>query len=312
MIIHPNAAELTLSGKTVVTVGSFDGVHTGHRKILNRLIEISNSIGGNAVVITFHPHPRHFLTNHGKPLFLLNTLDEKARLLSDLGIDHLVLVNFDEKFASMSPEQYIEDFLIAKFNPHTVVIGHDHRFGKERAGGFELMEHYAQKGSFCLEEIPAYEIKQATISSTLIREKIQEGEIEMANQSLGYDYEFSALVIEGNKLGRTIGFPTANLELTEPNKLVPGYGVYVVTVLMDNDQVFQAMMHIGDRPSINDLKRSIEVHVLGFDGNLYGKTIRVKIHSKLRGVIPFPNLDALKAQLLADRENAIQYFSGLI
>jgi riboflavin kinase/FMN adenylyltransferase len=309
MIIHKNTDNILISEKSVVTVGSFDGVHIGHRKILSRLTEISNEIQGCSVVITFFPHPRHVLSHSGSPLFLLNTLEEKAARLAEAGIDHLVLVNFNERFSEMSPEDYIEHFLIAKFHPHTLVIGHDHRYGKERKGGFELMEQYAYHGHFKLEEIPAHELKEATISSTLIRTKILEGDIDVANQLLGYPYLFSGLVIEGNKLGRTIGFPTVNIKINDTTKLIPGFGVYTVIVKLDDGFEYGGMMHLGNRPSINDNSRSIEVHILGFDGDLYGQEITVMMKGKLREIISFSDLGELKTQLSLDREMTVRYFS---
>jgi riboflavin kinase/FMN adenylyltransferase len=311
MIIHKNTDIFFISEKSVVTVGSFDGVHGGHRKILARLSEISKEIQGCSVVITFYPHPRHVLSHSGSPLFLLNTLEEKAARLSEAGIDHLVLVNFNESFSEMSPENYIEQFLIAKFHPHTLVIGHDHRYGKERKGGFELMEQYAERGVFQLEEIPAHELREATISSTLVRKKILEGNIDEANQLLGYAYQFSGEVIEGNKLGRTIGFPTANIKINDNTKLIPGFGVYTAIVKLENGSEYRAMMHLGNRPSINDNTRSIEAHILGFEGDLYGQKITVMLMGKLRDIIQFSDLEALKNQLLLDREMTAHYFSNL-
>jgi riboflavin kinase/FMN adenylyltransferase len=209
----------------------------------------------------------------------------------------------------MSPEDYIEQFLVAKFHPDTLVIGHDHRYGKERKGGFELMEKYAEQGIFKLEEIPAHELREATISSTLIRKKILVGDIDEANQLLGYPYRFSGLVVEGNKLGRTIGFPTANIKINDKNKLIPGYGVYTVIVKLEDGIEHKGMMHLGNRPSINDNSRSIEVHILGFDGDLYGQEITVMMKGKLREIISFSDLGALKTQLSLDREMTVRYFS---
>lgn len=308
MIIHKNTENLFISEKSAVTVGSFDGVHGGHRKILSRLTEISREIQGCSIVITFYPHPRHVLSHSGNPLFLLNTLQEKAALLNEAGIDHLVLVKFTEHFSEMSPEDYIKQFLISKFQPHTLVIGHDHRYGKERKGGFELMENYADKGFFKLEEIPAHELSEATISSTLIRKKILDGDIDEANQLLGYAYRFSGLVVEGNKMGRTIGFPTANININDNNKLIPGFGVYTVKVKIENGSEFRAMMHLGSRPSINDFSRSIEVHILDFEGDLYGQEITVMLMGKLREIMHFSDMGALKTQLLTDREMTAKYF----
>ena len=311
MIIHRNIDSLPQIHRAVVTIGSFDGVHHGHQKIIQQLTNLARTINGSAVVISFHPHPRHILKQHTNPLLLLNTLEEKANLLEKMGIDHLVVIPFTEDFSNMSPESYIENFLIAKFHPHSIVIGYDHRYGKGRNGGYELLEQYAAKGVFNLIEIPAHELEQATISSTLIRAKLMEGEVGTANDLLGYSFSFRGLVIHGNALGRTLGFPTANLQILDEHKLIPGYGVYVVSIKDELGSLHKGMLHIGNRPSINDPNRSIEVHIFDFDRDLYGQTLTVNLREKLRSIEPFSSKEALITQLKTDEKNARDYFLRL-
>jgi riboflavin kinase/FMN adenylyltransferase len=308
MIIHRNIDSLAQIHKAVITIGSFDGVHHGHQKIVQQLTNQASKINGSAVVISFHPHPRHILKQHSNPLFLLNTLEEKAILLEKMGIDHLVVIPFTEDFSNMSPESYIENFLIAKFKPHSIVIGYDHRYGKGRNGGYELFEKYAAKGLFNLIEIPAHTLEQATISSTLIRTKLLEGEVAAANELLGYAYSFQGLVVHGNALGRTFGYPTANLQILDEHKLIPGYGVYIVTIKDETGSLHKGMLHIGNRPSINDSNRSIEVHIFDFNRDIYGESLTIYLREKLREIVPFSSKEALISQLKTDEKNARDYF----
>ncbi|HSC38533.1 MAG TPA: riboflavin kinase, partial [Chitinophagaceae bacterium] len=214
----------------MVTIGTFDGVHPGHCRIIDQLKEEAQAIGGETVLITFHPHPRKILAGHG-PVLLINTLEEKIELLEAQGVDHLVVVPFTPAFSSQPAEKYVEDFLVARFHPHTVIIGYDHRFGQHRSGDFTLLEQYAARGAFELIEIPGQVIDEVTISSTRIRQALLEGRLDEARKFLGYDYFFEGIVTEGNKLGRTIGYPTANLQVEE-EKLIPGNGVYAVSALV--------------------------------------------------------------------------------
>jgi riboflavin kinase/FMN adenylyltransferase len=260
------------------------------------------------VIVTFHPHPRKVVAAGQTPVFLINTIEEKIELLEKSGIDNLVIVPFTEAFSQQSPEAYIEHFLIEKFHPHTVIIGYDHRFGKGRKGDYRLLEEYSVKLGFDLKEIPAHVIDDSTVSSTRIREAILGGDIEQAGSLLGYDFFFEGKVVEGNKLGRTLGYPTANLQVLSEEKLVPGNGVYAVTVVLPSGEKKQGMMNIGVRPTVDGTKRMIEVNIFDFDQDIYGKIIRVYVKKYLRGEQKFNGLDALKQQLALDREHSLQYF----
>lgn len=301
----------------VVTIGTFDGVHAGHKQIIHQLREEAKQVGGQSVLITFHPHPRKVLA--GKPIQLINTLDEKIELLSGQGLDHLVIVPFTKEFSNLSADEYVHDFLIGKFHPHTVIIGYDHRFGHDRQGDYLLLEKYAAHSDFQLKEIPAYVIDSLTVSSTRIREAIRSGNIHAAHELLGYDFFFEGRVIEGNKIGRTLGYPTANLELDEDEKLIPGDGIYAVEASLKNWQSpvdrlqftsaserLKGMLSIGIRPTIGDNKRMIEVNLFDFNENIYGQTLRVYVKAYMRPELKFNGLDELTQQLHKDREAALK------
>ncbi|MCW3093455.1 MAG: bifunctional riboflavin kinase/FAD synthetase [Ferruginibacter sp.] len=306
MTVHTNIASLPVFRNAMITIGTFDGVHGGHQQIIQLMKAEAAKAGGETVIITFHPHPRKVVGSQPGPVYLLNTLEEKIVLLEKYGIDHLVIVPFTETFAKQSAEAYIEDFLVKTFNPHTIIIGHDHRFGKGRSGDFQLLEDKAAEYGYAVKEIPGYMLKDITISSTRIREALLEGDIDTANYFLGYDYFFSGKVVEGNKLGRTIGYPTANLVVADENKLVPGNGVYAVTI--KNEKLttthLGGMMNIGVRPTIGATKRVIEVNIFDFDKEIYGETLTVSIKKHLRSEVKFTGLDELKLQLSRDKEAA--------
>lgn len=299
-----------------MTIGTFDGVHLGHCQIIKQLKKEAERIEGETVLVTFDPHPRKIVDT--RPLQLLNTLPEKIALLGEQGIDHLVIVPFTQAFSSQTAEEYVEKFLIDRFHPHTIIIGYDHRFGKNRSGDFKLLEKYAASNAFELIEIPGQVIDEVTISSTKIREALLNGHIEEANNFLGYPYFFEGTVIEGNKLGRTLGYPTANLRIEDADKLVPGNGVYAVEVQGSAFEVQEAwryipttlhplkgMMNIGVRPTIDGTKRVIEVNIFDFNADIYGSIIRVSFKKYLRGEQKFNGLDALKEQLAKDKIAAL-------
>lgn len=307
MQVHRNIDALPLIPNAVVTIGTFDGVHAGHKQIIGQLREEAKHVGGQSVLITFHPHPRKVLAGDGKPIQLINILDEKIELLDGQGLDHLVIVPFTKEFSNLSADEYVHDFLIDKFHPHTVIIGYDHRFGHDRKGDYLLLEKYAAHSDFKLKEIPAYVIDSLTVSSTRIREAIRSGNIHTAHELLGYDFFFEGKVIEGNKLGRTLGYPTANLALDENEKLIPGDGIYAVEAeLKDSPKRLQGMMSIGIRPTIGDNKRMIEVNLFDFDEDIYGQTLRVYVKAYMRPELKFEGLDALKEQLHKDKEAALK------
>lgn len=306
MQVHRNIQNLPRFKNAVVTIGTFDGVHTGHQQIIAQLKQEAALLNGETVIITFHPHPRKIVST--KHLYILNTLEEKIELLEAKGIDHLVVVPFDDSFAHQSAEEYVKLFLFEKFHPHTVIIGYDHRFGKGRLGDYHLLEDYGRALGFIVKEIPEHVLNNITVSSTRIREALLQSDIETANNYLGYDYFFEGTVVQGNKLGRTIGYPTANIYIEAEEKLIPGNGVYAARVKIQHlkDQLFGGMMNIGMRPTVNGTSRTIEVNIFDFDEDIYGQTIRVYVKNHLRGEVKFSGLDALKEQLAKDKETAIK------
>ena len=292
----------------VVTIGTFDGVHKGHQQILKQLKEEAAAIDGETVIITFHPHPRKIVSSVPGDVKLLNTLTEKRILLEKAGIDHLVVVPFDHHFANQSAEEYITDFLYKYFKPHTIIIGYDHRFGKGRTGGYQLLESFGKQLGFKVKEITEQLLNEIAVSSTRIRKAIIENDIASANAALGYPYFFEGMVITGNQLGRTIGYPTANLHIGTEDKLIPGNGVYAVQVEIVNtpDTIFGGMMNIGLRPTVDGKKRVIEVNIFDFDGDIYGQTLRIHVLQQLRSEVKFDGLEGLKAQLAKDKSAAIE------
>ncbi len=305
MQVHRSINHLPEFKNAVVTIGTFDGVHTGHQEIIEHLKQEAKSINGETVLITFHPHPRKIVSS--KNIFILNTLFEKVELLESKGIDHLVVVPFDENFAHQTPDEYVKNFLFEKIHPHTVIIGYDHRFGRNRQGDYHLLENYGKQLGFVVKEIPEHLVHREIVSSTKIREALLAGDITTANEYLGYDYFFEGTVAEGNKLGRVLGYPTANLEIEDKEKLIPGNGIYVVQCKIRNpkSQIRNGMMSIGVRPTIGISDRTIEVNIFDFDENIYGKILRVYVKQYLREEVKFNNLEELKEQLAKDKVDSL-------
>lgn len=320
MEVHYDIQQLPVFKNAVVTIGTFDGVHMGHQQIVALMLEQAKQINGETVIITFNPHPRQVIAANQAALFLLNSLQEKISLLEKYGIQHLVVTPFTEEFSLQSAEEYIADFLVKTFKPHTIIIGHDHRFGKSRAGNFALLQEKTTAFGYQVLEIPGYMLQQNTISSTIIREALLKGNIAQANEYLGYDYFFSGTVVEGNKLGRTIGYPTANLQIEEPKKLIPGNGVYVVTVELHaiNTEIgkpsllFNGMMNIGIRPTVEGTTRMIEVNIFDFDMEIYGHSLTIHIKERLRSEQKFNGLEELKGQLGKDKEMAQKVLQNVL
>jgi riboflavin kinase/FMN adenylyltransferase len=311
MQIHHYTGQLPAFDKAVITIGTFDGVHSGHAHILRQLREEAARIGGETLIITFYPHPRKIVKGGAEEIRLINTLREKIELLSWQQIDHLVIVPFTEAFSQLNAEQYIEDFLLERFHPHTVIIGYDHRFGKGRLGDYHLLEKFSTQSGFHLQEIPVQLLDQVSVSSTRIREAIGRADIATANQLLGYPFFFSGKVVKGNQLGRTLGYPTANLDPDSAEKLIPADGVYAVEAqllpaptLFDGPRL-KGMMGIGVRPTINGTQRTIEVNLFDFDQDIYGREMRVFVIKYLRPELKFNNLDELKAALAQDKLDSI-------
>jgi len=326
MQIHHNIDQLPVFRRAVVTIGTFDGVHTGHARILHQLREEAARVDGETVIITFFPHPRKVVHGGSHDVRLINTMQEKIDLLSWQKIDHLVIVPFTEAFSQLTAQEYIEAFLLARFHPHTVIIGYDHRFGKGRQGDYHLLEEYSATREFELQEIPVQLLQEMSVSSTRIREAILRADIATANQLLGYPFFFSGTVIKGNQLGRTLGYPTANLEIGNPEKLTPADGVYAVEAqllpaqpgtgsaradepsgaksLFDGPRL-GGMMGIGIRPTINGTHRTIEVNLFDFDQDIYERELRVFVKTFLRPELKFNGLEELKAALARDKVDSL-------
>jgi riboflavin kinase / FMN adenylyltransferase len=314
MQVHRDIDNLPFFENAVITIGTFDGVHTGHLKIINQLKDEAAKIQGETIIITFHPHPRMVVeplpgksTAMKTGIFLLNTLDEKISLLRKQSIDHLVIVPFNSAFSEQTAEVYIKEFLAEKFHPYTIIIGYDHHFGKGRKGNYKLLEKYAPIFNYKVKEIPEHVLNHIAISSTKIREALLTANIDDANQYLGYEYFFRGEVIEGDKIGRSIGYPTANLQVNDTNKLIPGNGVYAVHLRIDDCDlpVLKGMMNIGYRPTIGGTKKMIEINIFDFDENIYGQQITVYLKKYLRPEIKFNGLAALQEQLAKDKMDAL-------
>ncbi|RZJ35979.1 MAG: bifunctional riboflavin kinase/FAD synthetase [Flavobacterium sp.] len=303
MKIFNSIADFTPKRQTVVTIGTFDGVHIGHRKIVERLIQSAQSENCDSLLLTFSIHPRMVLES-AAAVSLLTTTDEKEELLSHTFLDFLVVHPFDEKFSDLSPRDFVKKILVDSFNVRKIIIGHDHRFGKNRMAGYADLVDYGEEFGFSVEQIPAQEVADVSVSSTRIRKAISEGRIELANSYLGYNYLLSGIVVEGQRLGRTIGFPTANIAVTDPSKLIPANGVYVVEWRYGN-QVVNGMLNIGFRPTVGGKTLSVEVHFFNLDKDLYGQNITLGIIARLRDERRFDGIDSLKLQLEADRNTAL-------
>lgn len=315
MEVHRDINHLPKFLYAAITIGTFDGVHSGHLQIINQLKKEASVNEGESVIITFDPHPRMILNpkKNQLPIRLLSTLSEKIELLRKQEIDHLVIVPFTFEFSNQSAEEYVADFLVEKFHPKTIIIGYDHHFGKDRTGDYKLLEKYQEKYQYEVKEIPEHVLDHVTISSTKIRSALEEGDIQTAHDCLGYDYFFEGKVIEGNKLGRTLGYPTANLEIKDPNKLIPADGIYAVNLSLgkenetdsfEPESFHQGMMSIGYRPTIGDNKKMIEINIFDFKEDIYGRTLRVYVKYFMRKEERFNNLEELKNQISIDEVNA--------
>lgn len=294
----------------VLTIGSFDGVHRGHQQILHQVKELAAQEKGESVVITFHPHPRHVLAPDKNDFRLITSVEEKAALLERYGIDNVVVVPFTPAFFEQSSRAYIEDFLIKNFQPRWVVIGYDHRFGKGRAGSITDLKKYEAEGSFKLLEIEKQEVEDIAVSSTKIRKAVKDGKVEKAHQLLGHYFSLSGIVTHGQRIGHTLGYPTANIELAEPNKLIPEYGIYAVNVI-HHHQKYQGMLYIGDRPTLADHhNKTIEVNIFNFSKEIYGDLLSVEFVRFLRKDQRFEGLEALKEQLGKDQINALKVLNS--
>ena len=304
MKVHYNIDEIPAIKNAIVSQGTFDGVHMAHKKIIERLKQIASIKNGESVIITFEPHPRIVLLPLDHGLQLLSTLNEKINLLEKVGIDHLIILPFTKEFSRLSSEQFIRNILVNKIKTNTLVIGYDHRFGKNREGSFEHLKNSASLYEFEVEEIPEQDIDDIAVSSTKIRQALLNNDIQTAQKYLGNSYSLEGKVIKGNQLGRTIGYPTANIEVENSYKLIPQDGVYAVWVWY-NKARFGGMLNIGNNPTIKDKGRSIEVNIFDFEKEIYTENLKIEFVSKLRNEEKFDGLDALKNQLHLDKQNAL-------
>lgn len=313
MQLHRDINNLPSFENAAITIGTFDGVHSGHLQIIQQIKKEALINEGETVIITFDPHPRMVLNQkkNQPPIKLLTTLSEKTELLARHEIDHLVIVPFTWEFSNQSAKEYISDFLVQKFHPKTIIIGYDHRFGNNREGDYHLLEKYQLEYNYKVKEIPEHVLNHVTISSTKIRAALNEGDINTAKECLGYDYFFSGKVVDGNKLGRMLGYPTANLQIKNPNKLIPENGIYAVNLAIAKETVHedslfvaesfhQGMMSIGIRPTIADNRRTIEVNIFDFKEDIYGRIVRVYIKYFLRNEEKFDSIEELKNQISRD------------
>lgn len=293
------------SKKTIVTLGTFDGVHLGHQSILKKLLEATENGVYESVVLTFYPHPRMVLQQEYS-LQLLNSIEEKTVLFEQFGIDHLIIHPFDESFSKLSAEAFVQKILVDQLHIHKIIIGHDHRFGENRTANITDLIQFGKKYNFEVEQINAEAINKIAVSSTNIRTALANGSIQLANRYLGYDYFFSGKVILGKQLGRTLGFPTANLILLEPYKLIPKEGAYIVYSALNNTRIY-GMMNIGNNPTLGENERSIEVHFFDLNEDLYDSVLCISLLAFIRPEEKFSSVEALKTQLEKDRDFSKKY-----
>ncbi|MFC3199750.1 bifunctional riboflavin kinase/FAD synthetase [Parapedobacter deserti] len=324
MKIYRNLEDFVPLDRAVVTIGTFDGVHVGHQKILSTLKESAKAINGETVLLTFFPHPRMILHPEDDSLRLISDIEEKVQLLADAGIDHLIITPFTRDFSNQSPEEYIRDVLIGKIGTKKIVIGYDHRFGKDRQGSLKDLLDHAEIYGYTVEQIPEQDINDVAVSSTKVREALIKGDIDAANKYLGYPFQLTGKVIRGNQLGRNIGYPTANLQVQEPHKLIPAYGIYAVEAAIIEpmeirtgpyqpalaEHIVKGMGYIGTRPTVDGVSRSIEVHLFDFNEDIYGKILRVKFLHFIRHDQWFESMQELIDQMEVDEKKVKAFFSG--
>ncbi|TDE04962.1 bifunctional riboflavin kinase/FAD synthetase [Flavobacterium hiemivividum] len=309
MKIFKSIKDFSSDKKTILTLGTFDGVHKGHQKILKKITQGTENGKYESLVLTFFPHPRMVLQDNSD-IKLLNTIEEKIYLLEAIGIENLVIHPFDEIFSQLTAEDFVRTVLVDQFNIHKIIIGHDHRFGKNRTANIDDLIGFGEKYGFEVEQISVQEINDISVSSTKVRKSLLEGDMALANKYLGYNYFLSGTVVKGKQLGRTIGFPTANIKIEEDYKLIPHNGVYIVRSMINKKTVF-GMMNIGFNPTVSGEKLAIEIHFLDFDTNLYDQKLTVSILKYLRSEQKFDSVDLLTQQLEKDKNTALTYLKEL-
>jgi riboflavin kinase / FMN adenylyltransferase len=310
MKIYYSLDDFTKLPNAIVTSGTFDGVHIGHQKIISRLKEVAEKTNGVTVLLTFWPHPRLVLYPEETTLKLLNTFEEKAEMLKEQGINHLIRIPFTKEFSNLSSEDFILDILVNTIGTKKLVIGYDHRFGHNREGSFEELKKNGPRYGFDVEEIPRQDIDQVAVSSTKIRKALESGDISTANHFLGRPFSLTGRVIKGDKLGRLIGFPTANIEIDSTHKMIPCDGIYASTITYENT-TYWGMLYIGNRPTVGGGRHSIEVNIFDFDKEIYGDAITLHIHQLIRNDSEFVDLEALKIELTNDKRKSIEILKQL-
>ncbi|MGM9475105.1 bifunctional riboflavin kinase/FAD synthetase [Pedobacter sp. GSP4] len=329
MKIYNNLSEFSKLDNAIVTIGTFDGVHFGHQKIIKQLVEKAKAEQGESVILTFFPHPRMIIDPENQDLKMINTINEKAEILKQLGVDHLIITPFTRDFSNQLPEDYIKNTLVNNIGTKHIIIGYDHRFGKDRSGNLTDLKAAGQHYGFTVEEIMEQDIHDVAVSSTKIRQALLAGDVSLAADYLGYPFSIFGKVIKGDKIGRTIGFPTANIFVEETYKLIPGDGIYAVTVEMSSEfsvepleakqlqtpspelkTIYKGMAYIGQRPTINGMTRNIEVNIFDFNQEIYGQDIKMNFLKFLRHDVKFTGLEALTIQLQKDKEATLAYFNG--
>ncbi|PHN94623.1 riboflavin biosynthesis protein RibF [Maribacter sp. 6B07] len=307
MITVRNISKYKEEYPTVITIGTFDGVHIGHLKILNKIINHAKNTALKSSVLTFFPHPRMVLQKDAN-IKLLNTIDEKINILERLGLDVLIIHPFTKEFSRLTATEFVRDILVNTLNTKKVIIGYDHRFGRNRNANINDLVTFGNTYEFSVDEIPAQEIDDVSVSSTKIRKALEEGDIETANSYLGYEYMLTGTIIKGKGIGKQLGYPTANLSIAEDYKLIPKNGAYIVNSTI-NGKIVYGMMNIGFNPTVNGTKQSIEVNFFDFDADLYNLKLQVNILVRLRDEHKFESVDALKVQLAIDKEKSLHYIN---
>lgn len=328
MKIYHQLSDFKKLNNAVVTIGTFDGVHYGHQKIIKRLCELAKSSGGESVILTFFPHPRMIIDPENQDLKLINTIKEKAEILADLGVDHLIITPFTRDFSNLNATDYIKNILIDTIGTKQIIVGYDHRFGKDRKGGMAELVDFSKIYHYNIEEIPEQDINDVAVSSTKIRQALLNGDVSLAANYLGYHFSINGPVIKGDKIGRTIGFPTANIFVEETYKLIPSDGIYAVTVEMSAELgvissesqlqahnsppvIYKGMAYIGQRPTINGMTRNIEVNIFDFNREIYGQTIKMNFLKFLRHDVKFTGLETLTQQLHQDKKDTLLFFASI-
>jgi riboflavin kinase/FMN adenylyltransferase len=303
--ILQNTSNFSVKDKTYITIGTFDGVHFGHQKIIKKLVQEAKKANKKSVVLTFFPHPRMVLQKEAS-LKLINTIEERAILLEKIGLDYLIIHPFSKAFSRMSAREFVRDILVNQLNISKLIIGYDHHFGKNREGNIEQLTEYSHLYDFIVEEIPAQDIDDVSVSSTKVRRALDAGNLKTANNYLGYHFMLNGMVVNGKKLGGKIGYPTANIEIKEAYKLIPKTGVYIVKSFMENKTVY-GMMNIGNRPTVNGKHQTMEVHFFDFERDLYGENLKIELIYFLRDEHKFDSLNSLILQLKEDEQTSRNY-----